>query len=257
LLSLGQTDEALQAARKAVEIDPNGLFYGGLGDVLSDLGQVDEAEPCYRRMTERCGCELCWYKYALFLVEHRDDRLDEAVQALKTAESKAGSGKVRQRDMNTLRLRVLEKTSPQEAEAFARGLLETDPNDGECWWYLAGVLRSQGEYPQAVEAAARAVRLDPNASFQPRLATCLAKAGRLKEAQDVFDEMLRIYPDRQKYWCWYAMFLLDSFPDRVDEARLALREAEKASDKRWLASADEMRRLRERLDAKGPTDGPD
>ena len=111
LLGLGQHDQALQAARKAVDLDPNGLFYGGLGDALSELGRADEAEPCYRRMTERCGCEQCWYRYAVFLADHRQERTDEALEALKTAESKPRSGKVRQKDIDMLRLRLLERTS--------------------------------------------------------------------------------------------------------------------------------------------------
>ena len=257
LLHLGQRGEALHAARKAVDLDPNGLFYGGLGDALSGLGRVDEAEPCYRRMTERCGCEQCWYRYAVFLAEHREQKVDEALQALKTAESRTRSGKVSPKNMNVLKLQLLEKSSPQEAEALARKLLETDPNDAHYWWHLAGILRVQEKYPQAVEAAERAVSLDPNAPFQPRLANCLAKAGRLKEAQDTYDEMLRLHPDRPKYWCWYAEFLLDCFPERAHDARLALQKAETATDKRWSVPADEIRKLRERLDAKGLMNGSD
>ncbi len=257
LLNLGQMDEALHAARKAVDLDPNGLFYGGLGDVLSGLGRTDEAEPCYKRMTERCGCEQCWYRYAVFLAEHRQDRLEDALQALKTAESKARSGKVSPKNMNLLKLQLLEKSSLQEGEALARRLLETDPNEAHYWWHLAGLLRAQAKYPQAVEAAKKAVALDPNAPFQPRLANCLAKAGRLKEAQDMHDEMLRLHPDRPRYWCWYAEFLLDYFPERAEEARLALQKAETPADKRWSASPDEIRKLRERLDLKGLTSGTD
>lgn len=257
LLGLGQRDQALRAARKAVDLDPNGLFYGGLGDVLSDLGRVDEAELCYKRMTERCGCDQCWYRYAVFLVEHREDKVSEALQALKTAESKARSGKVSPKNMNVLKLQLLEKSSPQEAENLARRLLETEPNEAHYWWHLAGILRAQAKYPHAVEAAEKAVSLDLNAPFQPRLANCLAKAGRVKEAQDTYDEMLRLHSERPKYWCWYAEFLLDYFPDRAEEARLALQKAEDAADKRWSTPADEIRKLRERLDTKGSTDGSD
>jgi tetratricopeptide (TPR) repeat protein len=257
LLRLGQMENALRAARKAVDLDPNGLFYGGLGDVLAALGRADEAEPCYKRMTERCGCEQCWYRYALFLGEHREERLDEAWQALKTAESKGRSGKVSPKNMNLLRLQLLEKSSPPEAEALAHRLLEAEPSDAHYWWHLAGILRAQEKYPQAVEAADKAVRLRPNGSFQPRLANCLAKAGRLQEAQGTYDEMLRLHPDRPKYWCWYAEFLLDYFADRVEEARLALQKAEAATDRRWSASADEIHRLQERLDPTEPASGSD
>ncbi len=256
LLRLGEMDAALQAAQRAVDLDPNGLFYGGLANVLVGLGRLDEAESCFKRMTERCGCDSCWYRYAGFLAEHREGRHAEALEALMTAESKNPSGKIRPRDVEMLRMQFLEKTSPLEAETFGRQLLQADPNDARCWWCLAGVLRTRTKYPEAVDAAKRAVKLDPNASYRPRLASCLAKAGQLEDAQKIYDEMLRLHPDRGRYWCWYAGFLLDYFPERQDEVRLALERAQAAADKRWAASSDEIRQLRERLERSSPADAP-
>jgi tetratricopeptide (TPR) repeat protein len=257
LLRLGEMDAALQAARKAVDLDPNGLFYGGLANVLAGLGRLDEAEPFYKRMTERCGCDSCWYRYAGFLAEHREGKHAEAMEALRTAESKNQSGRVRPRDIEMLRMQLLEKTSPEEAETLGRQLLQADPNDAQCWWRLAGVLRTLTKYPEAVDAAERAVKLDPNASYRPRLASCLTKASRLDDAQKTYDEMFRLHPDRGRYWCWYTGFLVDYFPERQDEARLALEKAQAAADKRWAASPDEIRQLQERLDAKGVMDDAD
>lgn len=257
LLRLGEMDAALQAAQRAVDLDPNGLFYGGLANVLVGLGRLDEAESCYKRMTERCACDSCWYRYAGFLAEHREGTCVEALEALKAAESKTPMGRIRPRDIEMLRMQLLEKTSPQQAETLGRQLLQADPNDARCWWSLAGVLRTLTKHQEAVDAAERAVELDPNAPYQPRLASCLAKAGRLDDAQRTYDEMFRLHPDRGRYWCWYAGFLLDYFPERQDEARLALEKAQAAADKRWTASPDEIRQLQERLDAKGVMDDAD
>jgi len=128
LLHLGQTEEALRAAQRAVDLDPNGLFYGGLGDALTKLGRVDEAEPCYRRMTERCGCDRCWYQYAAFLAEHCQDRPEEALQALRTAESKSRSDKVSRKSMEALRRRLLQKRSSDKAETPISQVPQPDPN---------------------------------------------------------------------------------------------------------------------------------
>lgn len=257
LLRLGEMDAALQAAQRAVDLDPNGLFYGGLANVLVGLGRLDEAESCYKRMTERCGCDSCWYRYAGFLAEHREGKCVEALEALKAAESMTPMGRIRPRDIEMLRMQLLEKMSPQQAETLGRQLLQADPKDARCWWCLAGVLRTLTKHQEAVDAAERAVELDPNAPYQPRLASCLAKAGRLDDAQRTYDEMLRLHPDRGRYWCWYAGLLLDYFPARQDEARLALEKAQAAADKRWAAPSDEIRQLQERLDAKGVMDDAD
>jgi pentatricopeptide repeat protein len=256
LLRLGEMDAALQAAQRAVDLDPNGLFYGGLANVLAGLGCLDEAELCFKRMAERCGCDSCWYRYAGFLAEHREGKYAEAMKALKTAESKNPSGRIRPRDIDMLRMQLLEKTSPPQAEALGRQLLQADPNDARCWWRLAGVLRTLAKHSEAVDAAARAARLDPNAPYQPRLASCLAKAGRPDDAQKIYDEMLRLHPDRGRYWCWYAGFLVDYFPERQDEVRFALEKAEATADKRWAASSDEIRQLRGRLERSSPADAP-
>jgi pentatricopeptide repeat protein len=249
LLALGEKEEALQAAQKAVDLDPNGLFYGGLGNALTGLGRIDEAEPSYRRMTKRCDCDNCWYRYAAFLAEHYESKVGEALEALNTAESKPHSGRVTPKQMNALRLRLLEKRSPQAAEALARRLLEADPNDARHWWSLASILRALERYPQAVEAAEKAVSLDPDASFQPRLANCLAKAGRLDEAQDVYDEMLRLHPDRPSYWYWYAEFLCEHHPTRITEARRALENAERATGRSGSISADQIQKLWQKLES--------
>ncbi|MGE5297445.1 MAG: tetratricopeptide repeat protein, partial [Solirubrobacterales bacterium] len=255
LLMLGEMDDALRAAQKAADLDPQGLSCGGLADALVGLGRIDEAEPYYKRMTERCGCDMCWCRYAQFLIEYREGRSAESLEALKMAESKRRLGRVRQKDIDALRLQALETSSPQEAEVLARQLLQVDPNDAQCWWLFASVLRTLEKYPEAVEAAQKAVTLDPNASYQPRLASCLAKAGRLNDAEKTHDEMLRLHPDRGRYWYWYAEFLLDYFPQRQDETRLTLEKAEAARDKEWAVSPEEIRQLRERLDGKGSTNG--
>jgi tetratricopeptide (TPR) repeat protein len=248
LLDLNRKDEALKAARKAVELDPNGLFYGVLANVLTSLGHIDEAEIHFKRMTERCGCQRCWCNYAEFLLAYRVDKLDEAEQAFKTAESKPVK-RVAEKNMNTLNLRLLAKTSPQEAESLARRQLDADPNDAAVWWHLADILRTQTRYAEAVVAARKAVDLKPDVSYQPRLANCLAKAGEIEAAQQVYDDMLQRHPERGRYWYWYAEFLMDNQPSRLDGARQAIEKARTASDPNWTAPAEDMKKLQDRIDA--------
>lgn len=252
LLNLNEHQEALAAAQKAVDLDPNGLFYGGLADALMGVRRMDEAEKHYKLMTERCKCQQCWYKYASFLVAHRPEKMDEARHALDMVESRAGSERVPPKDIRVLKLLLLEKTAPPEAETLARKLLEAAPEEAVYWWHLASILRTQERHAEAAEAAGKAVELDPNASYRARLANCLAKAGDLEAAQRVYDEMFARHPERQRYWYWYAEFLADYHPDRIDEARAALEKAATLSDgdKSWSVPAADLAELEARLDTR-------
>ncbi|MBN1360750.1 MAG: tetratricopeptide repeat protein [Sedimentisphaerales bacterium] len=251
LLHLNERQAALEAAQRAVDLDPNGLFYGGLANALSVLGRLDEAETYYKLMTERCKCQQCWYNYAAFLAAHRPDDLKAALHALSMAEAKASMRKIPQKSMNALKLQLLEKTAPAQAETFARQLLDAAPGEALYWSHLAAILRAQEQFAEAVEAAAKAVELDPNGPYRPRLANCLAKAGDLNAAQRVYDEMLDRHPERPRYWYWYAQYLADYCPDRIDEALSALDESDSRpdADPAWSVPAADLAKLRTRLDA--------
>ena len=255
LAKLGQHEKALDAAQKAVDLNPNGLYYGGLANALAKLDRLDDAEPYYKRMTKDCGCQLCWFKYADFLIDHRPDKLDEAEKVLDTAQAKTQtrvsrkSLKNQRTNLNLARLRPLEKESPKKAEILVRKLLKDSPENGHYQFALAGILRTRGRHEEAVQAARQAVRLCPDRSYRPRLANCLAKAGRLDEAQQTYEQMLQDHPDRQKYWFWYAKFLCEHFPNRIEEAHKALSRAE-TSGTDWSVSSEELRDLRKKIDAK-------
>ncbi len=248
----GQLEAGLAAARKAVDLDPNGLFHGALADALVALGRAEEAATYYRQMAERCGCQRCWYRYAAFLVGHCPEQTQEADRAVSMAESKAALGQIPQRDLNAVRLQILERTSPLDAETFARNLLHAAPGEALYWWHLASILRTQTKHREAAEVAAKAVELDPNAPYRARLANCLAQAGDPEAAQKMYDEMLERHPERSRYWYWYAEFLADHHPDRLDEAFAALEKAVAGSGAAtsWSVPAADLAELRAALDSK-------
>ncbi len=93
----------------------------------------------------------------------------------------------------------------------------------------------------------------PDRSYRPRLANCLARAGELEKAEQTYDELLRDYPERNRYWFWYAEFLVDYYPDRIDEAQEAKEKASSNPDKVWFVPAEELQELQEKIDAKAAT----
>jgi tetratricopeptide (TPR) repeat protein len=250
LRNLGEYEKALDAAKKAVTIEPNGLFYNFLANALAELDRPDEAEPYYKLMTEKCGCQLCWYKYADFLFRNRPNKLNEAEKAFAKAESLSRMRKVTIENMNLLKLDLLEKTSPPKGEILARELLATSPDNGHYWFRFAGILRTLGKYQEAVEAAQKAVDLCPDYSYRPRLANCLARVGELEKAQQIYDELLQEYPDRNNYWLWYAEFLVDYYPDRIEEAQEAIDKAAANPKRGWAASPNELQKLQQKIDEK-------
>jgi pentatricopeptide repeat protein len=259
LLARDRNEEALAAARKAVDLNPDGLYRGKLAEALARVGRLDEAEACYKRMTVDCGCQQCWVQYAQFLIDHRSDKLEEAEKALETAKSKRNRLGVSKENLEKLRINLdlaklqsLEKESPEKAEARGRQLLEGSPENGHYWFALAGILRTRGKHNEAVQAARQAVRLCPDFSYRPRLADTLAKAGQLEEAERTYKEMLRDHPERSKYWFWYAKFLNEYHPKRTEECREALSKAE-APSAQWSVSPDDLRELRARVGLEPPT----
>ena len=152
--------------------------------------------------------------------------------------------------MNLLELNLLEKTEPQKGEIMANELLETSPDNGNYWFAFAGILRKLEKYNEAVEAAQKAVDLCPEKSYRPRLANCLAKAGELEKAEQIYHELQKEFPERNRYWFWYAEFLVDYFPDRIDQAKEVLEKASTNPDKIWFTPEDDLKKLQEKIEEK-------
>ncbi len=256
LSTLDRNEEALKAAQRAVDLKPAGLYRGRLAEALENAGRLDEAEENFRKMTEDCGCQRCWFQYGRFLITHCSDKLDEAEKALNLAAESKKIRRVPQKNLTNLRyslihakLEYAEKQSPEKAETLARELLKKSPKNAQYWFELAGILRTLGKYQEALQAAQNAVNLAPEQSYRPRLANILAKAGQLDTAEQTYKEMLHDHPERPKYWFWYAKFLNEYYPDRIADVQEALSKAQ-PSDKSWSVPADELRQLYEKLSLK-------
>jgi tetratricopeptide (TPR) repeat protein len=252
MMKLKRYEEALHAAQKAVDLNPDGLYYGRLADALVKNDQLDRAEECYRKMTAACKCQRCWNNLARFLISRGSEYFDDAADALdKSAKSNPRSNTERNLgilriNLNLDRLRHLEKQSPEEARTRCRKLLEETPDNGHYWFALAGILRTLDNIDEALIAARRAVELEPDRSYKPRLANILAKAGKLEEARTIYDDLLENHPDRDKYKLWYAQYLADYFPDKTEEVRRII-ENLKPGKNPWQVSEQELEDLKKKI----------
>lgn len=118
------------------------------------------------------------------------------------------------------------------------------------FWY-SDALTTARRPETAVEAAQKAVDLNPDGLYRGRLAAALEAVGRLDEAEEIYNDMLRDHPDRPKYWFWYAKFLVEHHPERVEDLREALSNAEKP-DADWGTPPDELLDLRKRTGLLAP-----
>ena len=248
LHNLDENEKALQAARKTVALDPNGLFERVLGDALIGVHREDEAEPYYKIMTEKCGCQYCWYRYAQYLFRYKPEKIQEAAKALEKAESLAHMRRVSKANIIYLKLQILEKTEPNDAEALATEFLENSPDNSTYWYLYAGILRTLEKYEEAAEAAQKAVDLSKDVSFHPRLANCLAKIGEFEKAEQIYHDLHKKFPERNRYWFWYAQFLVDYFPERIGEAKAALEKASSNPHNTWYVPPGELEKLREKIE---------
>ncbi len=265
LTQVGRHEPALDAAQQAVKLNPDGVYRGRLADALAQLGRLDDAEKQFKKMTADCGCQACWVRHANFLLDHREEKVEEARKSVETAESKTRR-RVSEANLKNLRikldlelelapLRLLAKKSPKEAETLGRQMVHNSTTNGHYWFEMAGILRTLGKHEEAVAAAQRAVDLSPDASYQPRLADTLAKAGRLDESEQTYKQMLRDHPDRPKCWLWYAEFLHDYHPQRIEDARAAFAKAQSPSPN-WSVPAGELESLRVKLESEKATTKP-
>jgi len=237
LLNDRRPEEALLAAQRTVALDPNGLIREPLAKALAALDRIEEAQVEFEFMTRKCTCANCWFRYASFLLNDQSDHVEAAQLALDTARTAKKRNGMIDRKLDVLQIRIHKQTDPNQALALLQSWLEEDPNEGDTWWRLADILRTKEQYEDAAEAAQKAVNLDPNNVYRPRLADCLAKAGHLEASQDVFDTMLELHPERPRYWFFYAKHLQDLH--NPDLARRALDHIDTESKHPWRVSQKE------------------
>jgi tetratricopeptide (TPR) repeat protein len=163
LSDLGREQEAVEAYREAINIDPQYAYaYNGLGNVLIDLGENEEAEKAFRT-TIRIDPQYAYAYNGLGNVLIDLGRSQEAVEAYRQAT----------------------KIDPQYAYAY----------NG-----LGNVLIDLGRSQEAVEAYRQATKIDPQyANPYNGLGNVLSTLGRNEEALEAYKTFIPLWRGEQ-YW---------------------------------------------------------
>ena len=160
---LGRYEEAVEAYREAIRLDPEiAVPHSDLGNSLSHLGRYEEAVEAYREAI-RLDPEDAFAHYGLAMSLSDLDRHEEAVEAYREA-------------------------------------IRLDPEDAFAHYGLALSLSYLGRHEEAVEAYREAIRLNPEDAFafaQVSLGNGLSDLGRYEEAAEAYREAIRLDPDAE------------------------------------------------------------
>ena len=120
-----------------------------------------------------------------------------------------------------------------EAIAEAQRAVASDPNDADGYAALAGALSFAGRPAEALDAAERAMRLNPHypASYAYQRGLALFGLNRLDEAAKALERAIEINPD--DYWSQRLLLAVYGLAGRRDEAA-RLTELMRSKDRRGL-----------------------
>jgi tetratricopeptide (TPR) repeat protein len=119
--------------------------------------------------------------------------------------------------------RLLQAGLPTEAADLCQRALAIDPVHADSLCLMGEICLQLGQFDQAVEWAARAVRTEPKAAYVSTLGTVLLRAGRLEEALKAFEKAISIEPENAEFWKNFGAVLIDL--GHPDQAFLALQQA--------------------------------
>ncbi len=221
LAQAGRLEEALEhlkKARKARATDA--LISLDLGNAYSALGQLDEAERCFRRAIALQPKFPGGYVNLAILCEGRM-RLAEA-EALYREAIKLDPGLVDAWINLGNTLQALGRLD--EAEQAFRTALELGPDRAEIHVNLGNLFRKQDRADAADECYRKALALDAgNANALYNLALLREQRGEISEAIERYREALRVHPEFPEAYANLGTLLEQE--GRTDEAVQCLRRA--------------------------------
>ena len=173
-------EEAVTAARRAVELDPRrSRWHDHLAVLLVEAGQPEAAEAVLCQALERRveSAGLCFRLSRLWQRQRPQQALALARQAAMLEPQKPD---LREHLVGLL----IELDEEDEAEAVLREALERHPGHAALHFHRSRLLQRNRRLEEAVTAARRAVELDPRrARWYDHLAALLMEEGRLAEAE--------------------------------------------------------------------------
>ena len=221
LRTQGRLDEALAAARRALELAPRhaGAWFG-LGAVLDERGDAVGAANAYRQALEIDPSHAhAWSNYGCVL-GLQGDRAGEIAAYRRALAADPRLAPVWSNLGNALR----ESRSHEEAVEACRRATQIDPALSSGWSNLGSALHDAGRYDESIAASRTALRLDPRLPVAwNNLGSALRSVGRHEEAVEAHERAVQGEPDNAAFHFNFGITLQHA--GRADDAIARLRRA--------------------------------
>ena len=133
-------------------------------------------------------------------------------------------------------LRHLQAGQYPDARTCCEQALAADANHADTLHLMGLLAREAGEFDQAVEWMARAIRRAPKPEYLASLGRTLQQQGRLEEAFKVFERAVQLKPDDAGLWTAFGNVLADL--KHPADALLGFQHALKLDPRHWQAAND-------------------
>ena len=191
--ALGRMTDALDAAKKSVELDPDdNQAHNSLGVMLEDLGRFEKAEASYKKAIllkpDDCGAY-----YNLGNTMRKLVKFKSAVTAYRLAIS-VEPGYAEAHSNLGITLKAL--GSLEEAEASCREAIKLKPDYADAYNNLGVTLQEVGRLEEAEAGYRHAIALKPDlCEAHYSLGNTLRELGRLEEAEASLRQAIVLKPD--------------------------------------------------------------
>ncbi|MHC4462272.1 MAG: tetratricopeptide repeat protein [Planctomycetota bacterium] len=192
---LGRYDEAIQAYQQVIHIKPDDSdAYVGLGLAYSELGRYQEAIEAYNQAIRIKPDDA--YAHSFLGGDYiKLGRYQEAIKALKVVIKKRPDDFEAYYNLGVA-YGKLEGREREQIQAYEQAV-RIRPDGNASVYFLLGISRTGlGRYTEAIEAFQQSIRIDPNnAKVYYFLGGSYNTVLRYKEAIQAFKESVRINPD--------------------------------------------------------------
>jgi tetratricopeptide (TPR) repeat protein len=218
--ALGDHEEAIALAEKAVRIDPNAaLLRFHQATVLMNAKKLPEAIAAFRHaVTLQPGFASAWYNLGNALRASNDwiGAIDAYRNAIQFKPDYVEA-------YNNLALTLSHEQKLDEALEEAKKSVAVAPNYGEGWRTICNIAEGVKNYPLALQAGEQCIRLMPNSHFAWfGYGVALNRLDRHEEAIEAYKRALTLKPDRADIWDNLGQTYQSL--NRLDEAEVTFRK---------------------------------